>query len=113
MEPVDVSSTIRDTAQEESATLRYYFACIAYLDASAFRVIGIAQENDGIRVTWMTGIGKTNTLQATSGDESGGFTNAFTDLFVITNTVGSVTNYLDIGGATNTPSRFYRIRLVP
>ena len=25
----------------------------------------------------------------------------------------STTNYLDLGGATNTPSRFYRVRLVP
>lgn len=33
MQQVDVPSTIRDTAQEESATLRYYFACMAYLDA--------------------------------------------------------------------------------
>jgi hypothetical protein len=25
----------------------------------------------------------------------------------------TVTNYQDIGGATNLPSRFYRVRLVP
>jgi hypothetical protein len=26
---------------------------------------------------------------------------------------GTVNNYLDIGGATNTPARYYRVRLVP
>jgi hypothetical protein len=31
----------------------------------------------------------------------------------VTNTIGSLTNYLDSGGATNTPSRYYRVRLVP
>lgn len=80
--------------------------------ASAFRIIGIAQESDDMRVTWTMSSGKTNALQATAGDISGGFTNTFTDLFTVTNTAGTVTNYLDVGAA-NAPSRFYRIRLVP
>ena len=35
-------------------------------------------------------------------------TNGFADIFVVTNnpTTGSLTNYLDIGAATNVPSRF-------
>jgi hypothetical protein len=40
-------------------------------------------------------------------------TNNFADIFAVTNTVGTVTNYLDVGGATNSPSRYYRVRLVP
>jgi hypothetical protein len=45
---------------------------------------------------------------------NGGYdTNAFADIFIVTNTIGNVTNYLDVGGATNTPVRFYRVRLVP
>jgi hypothetical protein len=47
---------------------------------------------------------------------NGGFsTNAFTDIFVVTNnsTAGTVTNYLDVGAGTNMPSRYYRVRLVP
>ena len=31
----------------------------------------------------------------------------------VTNTIGPATNYLDSGGATNTPARYYRLRLVP
>jgi len=31
----------------------------------------------------------------------------------VTNTVGTVTNYLDIGAATNVPAFYYRVRLSP
>jgi hypothetical protein len=40
-------------------------------------------------------------------------TNGFANIFSVTNVAVSVTNYLDIGGATNFPLRFYRVRLVP
>jgi hypothetical protein len=39
--------------------------------------------------------------------------NIFTDLFIVTNIVGTVTNYLDPGGATNATARYYPVRLVP
>jgi hypothetical protein len=64
----------------------------------------------------MMGPGATNALQAALGNVNGGFsTNAFTDIFVVTNnsTAGTVTNYLDVGAGTNMPSRYYRVRLVP
>ena len=78
---------------------------------SAFRITSIVRTANNVRVTWMMGPGKTNALQATSG---GGYsTNGFTDIFIITNTVGTVTNYLDVGAATNFPARYYRVRLVP
>ena len=79
--------------------------------ASAFRITGVVRTNNDFLITWMTGIGRTNALQATNGD--GYSTNNFADIFTVTNALGTVTNYLDIGGATNKPSRFYRIRLVP
>ena len=81
--------------------------------ASAFRIIGLALEGDDVRVTWTMGADKTNALQVTAGDASGGFTNDFSDIFTVTNTFSGVTNYLDLGGATNVPARFYRVRLVP
>ncbi len=80
---------------------------------SAFRITSIAPEGDSLRVAWMMGSGKTNTLQATTGDVTGGFTNNFADLFTVTNPVGTVTNFLDLGAATNFQSRYYRVRLVP
>ncbi len=81
---------------------------------SSFRVISVTVTGNSLRVTWTMGSNKTNTLQATAGDENGGYnTNGFADIFTVTNTVGPVTNYLDDGGATNVPARFYRVRLVP
>jgi hypothetical protein len=56
------------------------------------------------------GNNKTNALQFANG---GNYTTNFTDLFIVTNTLGTVTNYLDAGGATNTAARYYRVRLVP
>jgi hypothetical protein len=62
----------------------------------------------------MMGPGKTNALQATTGAGDGSYqTNAFANLFIVTNTVGTITNYTDVGGATNKAARYYRIRLVP
>jgi len=44
----------------------------------------------------------------------GGYgTNNFVAIFTVTNTVGAITNYLDVGAATNVPSLYYRVRLVP
>ena len=81
---------------------------------SSFRVISITATGNSLRVTWTMGSNRTNALQATAGDGNGGYnTNGFADIFTATNTVGPVTNYLDSGGATNFPARYYRVRLVP
>jgi T5SS/PEP-CTERM-associated repeat protein len=81
-------------------------------NSTPFRITAITQEDDDIRIAWMAGTGKTNALQTAVGN--GGYdTNAFADIFIVTNTIGNVTNYLDVGGATNAPSRYYRVRLVP
>jgi hypothetical protein len=77
----------------------------------AFQIIGIAKESNNIRVVWTTSTGKTNELQAASG---GGYrTNNFAAIFAVTNTVSVTNSYLDVGAATNSLSRFYRLRLVP
>jgi T5SS/PEP-CTERM-associated repeat protein len=82
--------------------------------ASVFRIISITAQGNGLWITWTMGSGKTNALQVTSGEANGSYsTNSFTDLFTVTNTAGTVTNYLDVGALTNAPSRFYRVRLVP
>jgi T5SS/PEP-CTERM-associated repeat protein len=86
------------------------------LDPNAFRITSVTPQGIDVRVTWLMGPGQTNALQATTGDGSGGYsTNGFADLFVVTNnaTAGTATNYLDAGGATNLPARYYRGRLVP
>lgn len=67
-----------------------------------------------MNISWILGPGQTNALQATSGAADGSYSaNGFTDIFVVTNNIspGVVTNFVDIGGATNRPSRYYRARL--
>jgi hypothetical protein len=76
---------------------------------SALRITDIHREGDDIRITWMTGTGKTNALER---DAGGGYSNNFATLFAVTNANGTTTNYLDIRAATNFPARYYRVRLV-
>jgi hypothetical protein len=83
-------------------------------NASAFRITSVVRTNNDLFISWMTGVGRTNALQAAVGDANGNYqTNTFADLFTVTNTTGGVTNYTDLGAATNTLYRYYRIRLVP
>lgn len=86
------------------------------LDPNTFRITSVAREGNDLLVAWLMGPGQTNTLQTTAGNPDGSYTtNGFTDIFIVTNNtgVGSITNYLDVGAATNSPSRFYRARLIP
>ena len=65
-------------------------------------------------ITWKTAGVRTNAIQASSGDSYN--TNGFADISgpIVINVVGdTTTNYTDVGGAIHTPSRFYRVRLVP
>lgn len=80
--------------------------------ASAFRINSVIRMSNDVLITWITGIGKTNALQRSSGS-SGSFSNNFTDIFTVTNTTGTATNYLDVGAATNVPALYYRVRVVP
>jgi beta-glucanase (GH16 family) len=81
--------------------------------ASSFRITAIVGEGNDLRVIWTMGSSKTNALQATSGDPDGSYSTNFADIFTVTNTLGSVTNYLDVGAVTNDAPRYYRIRIVP
>jgi T5SS/PEP-CTERM-associated repeat protein len=113
LDPLNAADGNVDSDGDGFTNLQEYMAGTDPQDAaSAFRITGIAPEGDDLRVTWMMGSGKTNALQAAAGD-GGYYTNNFADIFTVTNTIGSVTNYLDVGAATNVPGRFYRVRLVP
>ena len=86
------------------------------LDPDAFGVTSVSREGNDLVVTWLMGPGQINALQGTSRKTHGHhFTDDFTDIFVVTNntTPGVVTNYLDVGAATNVPPRSYRARLAP
>ena len=82
---------------------------------SGFRITAIGIEGNNIRITWVTGGGRTNIVQVTVGS-GGTFTTNFVNLSPLIILPGSgdvITNYLDVGGATNAPARYYRVRLVP
>jgi hypothetical protein len=55
-------------------------------------------------------------VQVTSGTVGGSYSTSYVNLSTQIVVVGcgiTSTNYLDVGGATNRPARYYRVRLVP
>ena len=84
--------------------------------ASAFRIISAVSQGNDVLITWTTAGAHTNAVQATTGDGSGGYSTNFTDIsnpIIISGSGDATTNYMDAGGATNSPSRYYRVRFVP
>jgi hypothetical protein len=91
-----------------------FACCTGGVSPSSFRITSIVKSNNDILINWTSGIGQTNALQATAGTANGSYsTNNFANIFSVTNTVTTSTNYTDVGGATNVPARYYRVRLVP
>jgi hypothetical protein len=66
-------------------------------------------------ITWQAGGGRTNVVQVAGGQADGSYSNNFQDIAstILAGTGDVTTNYTDLGGATNVPSRYYRIRLGP
>ena len=84
---------------------------------SALRIISAVQQGTNVVINWTTGGGRTNAVQASAGEANGSYSTNFSDVsgwIMIPSIDGDVaTNYVDFGGATNAPARYYRIRLVP
>lgn len=77
-----------------------------------YQINGITQQGSDIVVNWITGgICLTNVLQRSTGAPDGSFNTNFTDIFMVTNTVGNATNYTDAGATTNFPAAYYRVRV--
>jgi PKD repeat protein len=85
--------------------------------ASGLIITSMTQQGSDVVITWKTAGGHTNVVQATAGDGSGGYsTNGFADIsgsIVISGSGDAMTNFTDSGGTTNSPSRYYRVLLVP
>jgi len=79
--------------------------------ASLFQILSVAQTSNDLSVTWQSVGGCTNLLEAAL-DLAGTYTNASPNI-IIAGSGETITNYLDIGSATNGPTRFYRVRFVP
>jgi hypothetical protein len=83
---------------------------------SALRIISVVPQSNDLVITWTTAGGYTNAVQATSGDGSAGYGTNFVDIsapIILPGGGDATTNYVDAGGTTNVPSRYYRVRLVP
>lgn len=85
---------------------------------SAFRIISAVRQSTSVVITWTTAGGRTNVVQTSAGGENGGYTTNFVDIttpphLIVSGSGDATTNYVDSGGATNAPARYYRIRLVP
>ncbi len=84
---------------------------------STLRIVSLVRQGNDINVTWTTAGGKTNALQVAIPGPGGSYSTNFVDLttpphILTVGTADITTNFVDVGGATNTPSRFYRVRLV-
>jgi hypothetical protein len=68
--------------------------------------------NNDIQITWSCGSGAHYYyVQTNSPAASGSYTNNFTNLSSLIFTAGSTGSYVDSGGATNVPARYYRVLL--
>ncbi|HXI84312.1 MAG TPA: pectinesterase family protein [Verrucomicrobiae bacterium] len=84
--------------------------------ASGFRILSTVRQGNDIAIIWTAAGGRTNAVQATTGGVGGSYATNFADVSgpVVLPGSGSVTtNYVDSGGASNGPVRYYRVRLVP
>jgi beta-glucanase (GH16 family) len=115
LNPFDPALAAEDPDGDGMSNLQEYLAGTDPTNsASLLYITSVVAVGQDVLVTWMTGLGRTNALQWTAGAADGSYnTNSFADLFTVTNTASTVTNYLDAGAATNAPARYYRVRLVP
>jgi hypothetical protein len=83
---------------------------------SVFRIVALQREGGNLRLTWTTVGGKSYHVQTNAPTGNGSFVNNFADVGPLISVTGigeSTTNYLQNGGLTNVPARYYRVRLEP
>ena len=83
------------------------------VDSSDFYILAIEAIGDDIDLTWLSFGDTTNVIQLVTPIINGNYTNSYADLdtVVVPGSGAAVANWVDYGGATNFPSRFYRIDL--
>jgi serine protease AprX len=79
--------------------------------ASVLRITGAIREGGNVRVTWLTVGGHGYVLQTNATPAGAGFAD-FSPTISLPGLGNSTTNYVDVGGATASPARHYRVRLV-
>jgi hypothetical protein len=85
------------------------WAVYAFAAMSDFRVTAIAREGNDVRVTWQC-TGPSNFVLEVSSTLTGTW-DTVNSAFVSPSTL-TTTNLVDPNGATNSPARFYRVRIL-
>ncbi|HVM60768.1 MAG TPA: carboxypeptidase-like regulatory domain-containing protein [Verrucomicrobiae bacterium] len=89
---------------------------VALAPASTFRITSIAKSGNDVSLAWNAMGGNSYVVQASNGDAKGNYNSStFTDLSGSLFTLGygpQLASFLDANGATNRPSRYYRLRRV-
>jgi beta-glucanase (GH16 family) len=110
--PFDPTVAPADPDGDGLSNLQEFLLGTNPLDSSSpFHVTGIALQGRDVLITWMTAGGLTNAVE--SEPNSGGAYSNISGNIIITGGGVTTTNYLDPGAATNTPAKYYHIRLVP
>jgi hypothetical protein len=78
---------------------------------SVFKIVSIKPETNNVRVTWTTVGGKSYVVQ-TNASLPGTFADS-SPVIPVPGTGESTTNFLHAGSLTNSPRRYYRVRLGP
>jgi hypothetical protein len=81
-----------------------------------FEINSISVQSNNVLLTWLALGGTTNVVEATAGGSAGSYSNNFSpisSLLVVPYVGFTNMSYLDVGGATNFPSRYYRVAAVP
>jgi hypothetical protein len=84
-------------------------------DSSPFRITSIVRTNANVVITWTTAGGTTNVVQVTPGAGNGSYSNNFGNLSPMIGVTGvgiTSTNFTDPSGATNSPARYYRVKMM-
>lgn len=84
------------------------FAIYAFAGTNDFRVTAIAVQSNDVRVTWQC-TGPSNFVLEASSTVTGAWS-AIDSVFILPSTL-TTTNLVDPHGATNSPARFYRVRI--
>ncbi|MDW8345276.1 MAG: hypothetical protein RMM51_12410, partial [Verrucomicrobiae bacterium] len=109
LDPFNPADAARDDDGDGQSNLHEFLAGSDPINSdSSFRVVSITRTNNDIRVTWTTVPSKSYVLERSASVMSG-----YSTIFAVTNSTGTTTNYVDLGAATNQPTLFYRVRLLP
>ena len=88
---------------------------IAYAPANTLQVTSVAKSGSDVPLTWNARGGRQYVVQASSGDANGNYNGTYTDISSTNMMLGFGPvqgSYVDVGGATNRPARYYRVKLV-